>query len=254
MSSPVRLLRYVGSRTTFRAINNKWTRSFTRALAKEGKHAAMKLIPPDSKRATSLLCFGKGVLKTFVTLRRSLPKDRRVYYITDQECCSYTLQARMERHGFGPYSGGHTMPSGFEGLFFMLQICDELDVYGFDPQIDEDVKYHYFDNIKVAPRCLGNTCGGEKRSVLRPRCGADVVPRPACAPCSRGRMFIPLDSRSTSCGSCTKLATSGCAHLDTLRTQAAHTRGRKSTSLRPSGDRTESGGAQGYEVKHGMYH
>mmetsp|Transcript_29871 Transcript_29871/g.76628 ORF Transcript_29871/g.76628 Transcript_29871/m.76628 type:complete len:508 (-) Transcript_29871:512-2035(-) len=139
---------YVGSRTTFRAINNKWTRSFTRALAKEGKHAAMKLIPPDSKRATSLLCFGKGVLKTFVTLRRSLPKDRRVYYITDQECCSYTLQARMERHGFGPYSGGHTMPSGFEGLFFMLQICDELDVYGFDPQIDEDVKYHYFDNIK----------------------------------------------------------------------------------------------------------
>jgi hypothetical protein len=64
----------------------------------------------------------------------------------------------MEGMGFGPYGGGHTMPSGFEGLFFMLQICDELHVYGFDPQTDKDVKYHYFDGIEVAQASSAQEC------------------------------------------------------------------------------------------------
>jgi hypothetical protein len=55
----------------------------------------------------------------------------------------------MEKLGFGPYDGGHTMPSGFEGLLFMMQICDDVHVYGFDPQVDKNVKYHYFDNVQV---------------------------------------------------------------------------------------------------------
>lgn len=66
--------------------------------------------------------------------------------------CRLHAQKRMERLGFGPYSGGHTMPSGFEGLVFMMQICGELHLYGFDPQTDKDVKYHYFDEITVTSR------------------------------------------------------------------------------------------------------
>ena len=44
------------------------------------------------------------------------------------------------------------MPSGFEGIFFMIQVCEEVQVYGFDPQTDPDVAYHYFDRVRGVTR------------------------------------------------------------------------------------------------------
>mmetsp|Transcript_39922 Transcript_39922/g.94854 ORF Transcript_39922/g.94854 Transcript_39922/m.94854 type:complete len:145 (+) Transcript_39922:687-1121(+) len=90
----------------------------------------------------------------YLSIRRHLlPQDRMVYHIAHEVTAHAKdvfreFQQRMERVGFGPFRGGRTMPSGFEGLVLMMQICNELDVYGFDPQTDGDVKYHYFDDVK----------------------------------------------------------------------------------------------------------
>lgn len=48
-------------------------------------------MPPDSRRTTTLLCFGSGVFKTFVSLRKNIA-DRQVLYIAP-EITGYAKQA-----------------------------------------------------------------------------------------------------------------------------------------------------------------
>ena len=122
---------FVGRKTTYRAINNQWTRSYARAVAKRGGKGR------DPLGNTALLCFGNGSLRLYLRIRREFPE--RVAYYAAPELTAITraqykrIHVRMEGLGFGPYPGGHVMPSGVEGILIMLQICKSLDVYGFDP-------------------------------------------------------------------------------------------------------------------------
>lgn len=122
---------YVGRRTTYRAINNQWTRQYARQVAKGGARGR------DSVGNTILLCFGNGSLRLYLRIRRDFP-NRVAYYIAPELTAITRAQfkrihVRMEGLGFGPYPGGHVMPSGIEGVLLMLQICKSVDVYGFDP-------------------------------------------------------------------------------------------------------------------------
>lgn len=42
------------------------------------------------------------------------------------------------------WEGVQSAPNGFVGISFLMQICDRVDVYGFDAK-NQKLRYHYFD-------------------------------------------------------------------------------------------------------------
>jgi len=72
---------------------------------------------------------------------------------------AYELYKKFEKNfqdeGLGTFRGEKPM-SGYYAIMFLMQVCDQLDIYGFIPYKDEDkydllsTWYHYFD--RAIPR------------------------------------------------------------------------------------------------------
>eukprot|EP00958_Prasinococcus_capsulatus_P020279 scaffold2611_cov356-Prasinococcus_capsulatus_cf.AAC.3 len=66
------------------------------------------------------------------------------------------IRRRFQRHKLGHYPGEKPM-SGFYAVLFCMQICEEIDVVGFESYRDQDAnnaiatKYHYFDAAVPRP-------------------------------------------------------------------------------------------------------
>ena len=66
--------KHVGSKTTYRSINNAWSRSMLKDLKRNGK------VP---HRREGLLCFGNSSLRVFLAMRRQMP-SQKIFYVAPE--------------------------------------------------------------------------------------------------------------------------------------------------------------------------
>eukprot|EP00899_Mesostigma_viride_P014898 jgi/Mesvir1/23409/Mv21101-RA.1 len=96
----------------------------------------------------------------YVRLRRNHP-DRKIIsmspvFVSWAYQLYRDLRRRFQKLKLGRYPGEKPM-SGFYAFLFALQICDEIDLYGFQAWRETDshgplvVKYHYFDSAMPRP-------------------------------------------------------------------------------------------------------
>ena len=66
--------KHVGSKTTYRSINNAWSRTMLKDLKRNGK------VP---HRREGLLCFGNSSLRVFLAMRRQMP-SQKIFYVAPE--------------------------------------------------------------------------------------------------------------------------------------------------------------------------
>lgn len=129
----------VGSKTTFRIINNNWSRSWLRKRARGASEE-------------HLLLFGMGAAKSYEALVKRYP-DVKVWFMAPEFAGvargmykkAYLL---MNEAGIVEVKGRNSPPTGVEGLFFALAVCKQVHLYGFGINADPTVPYHYHDKVK----------------------------------------------------------------------------------------------------------
>ena len=105
--------------------------------------------------------------RSYVRLKQK-HQNRRItalspYFVSWSYQMYRDLRRRFQRSRLGRYPGEKPM-SGFYAFFYALQVCDEVDVYGFAPWRDPADKhlpkgtvivskdrYHYFDSARPRP-------------------------------------------------------------------------------------------------------
>ena len=138
--------KYVGRKTTFRLINNQWSR-----------HVADKGPKGPWAESEALLLFGSGAKRSFrnVCKRSTSPilfmdptlslRARELYR---------RVYARLSDANLVNAEGRNTPPSGIEGLLLAFAVCDSVRVYGFHTDIPHHavhtVPYHYHDKVTGA--------------------------------------------------------------------------------------------------------
>ena len=138
--------KYVGRKTTFRLINNQWSR-----------HVADKGSKGPWAESEALLLFGSGAKRSFrnVCKRSTSPilfmdptlslRARELYR---------RVYARLSDANLVNAEGRNAPPSGIEGLLLAFAVCDSVRVYGFHTDIPHHavhtVPYHYHDKVTGA--------------------------------------------------------------------------------------------------------
>ena len=138
--------KYVGRKTTFRLINNQWSR-----------HVADKGPKGPWAESEALLLFGSGAKRSF---RNVCKKSTSPILYMDP---TLSLRAReLYRRVYARLSGANLVnaegrnapPSGIEGLLLAFAVCDSVRVYGFHTDIPHHavhtVPYHYHDKVTGA--------------------------------------------------------------------------------------------------------
>jgi hypothetical protein len=138
--------KYVGRKTTFRLINNQWSR-----------HVADKGPRGPWAESEALLLFGSGAKRSF---RNVCKKSTSPILYMDP---TLSLRAReLYRRVYARLSGANLVnaegrnapPSGIEGLLLAFAVCDKVRVYGFHTDIPHHavhtVPYHYHDKVTGA--------------------------------------------------------------------------------------------------------
>ena len=158
---------YVGRRCTFRANNLRWTQLLLHRGApmdgsvQQKQSGREKMYKPGAK---TLLMFGTTPLNMYNEMRQKYPANI-IYYVapevTHTAASMYRRVAeRLESLGEGPFPprgvrGGprgtgvargaradgegvaevpaSTMPPGVECILFLMQVCNKVVVYGFEP-------------------------------------------------------------------------------------------------------------------------
>ncbi|KAK3264100.1 hypothetical protein CYMTET_27137 [Cymbomonas tetramitiformis] len=169
--------RHVGRKTTFRMLNSLWTSRY--ALGKEYVHAGFNCQAtqwvaelnrdicihhgdhgdrrlPQEKGATFITSRSTG--KEFDELHKLIHLERRhdnsVLYLSPRVVHAARrlltgYRVRLCQGGRGPYNGGSTPSSGFVAIFFMMNMCKTLRVYGFGnyKYPGKHTQYHYYDGL-----------------------------------------------------------------------------------------------------------
>ncbi|QDZ22217.1 sialyltransferase [Chloropicon primus] len=132
--------KYVGKRTSYRFINNNWSRIFTKR-------------EPRGCAEGALISFGNGALRFLHALRAKYGERRPAYFMAPE----FALNARgtykkayavMDEAGYIRVKGRNSPPTGIEGVFFGLEMCDTVDLYGFQIRNDPKIKYHYHNEVQ----------------------------------------------------------------------------------------------------------
>lgn len=135
-----RFEKYVGTKTTFRFVNNNWARAFSRKS-------------PRGTSEEAIMLFGQGAARFFGSLhRRYRGMGKPVYFMAPE----FAMNARgsykkayavMDNLGYIRVKGRNSPPTGIEGVFFAMEICDVTDLFGFQIENDSKIKYHYHNNV-----------------------------------------------------------------------------------------------------------
>jgi len=129
----------VGTKTTYRMINNAWSRTWLKKR-------------PKGTSEEALLLFGQGAAKSTGALAHKWQPNTKVYFMAPEFAGNargmykkaYVLMADM---GFIEVKGRNSPPTGIEGLFFARALCDKVHIYGFNVVRGMDVPYHYHDKV-----------------------------------------------------------------------------------------------------------
>ena len=134
--------KYVGTKTTYRFVNNNWSRVYTRR-------------EPRGCSEENLMLFGNGALRFLRALVEKYQVDgkKNIYFMAPE----FALNARgtykkayavMDEAGYIRVKGRNSPPTGIEGIFFGLEVCKTVDLYGFQIKNDPKIKYHYHNEVK----------------------------------------------------------------------------------------------------------
>ncbi|XRB17947.1 glycosyltransferase family 29 protein [Pseudoscourfieldia marina] len=126
---------FVGSRTTYRLINKKWAAVYT--AKDDGRQI---LLPSEAQNATYVVTRGSTwqLERLFHVVRRLRP-DIRVYFLANGPLgrARWMLQrfrdvanSAATKRGSPQYGGGDSPSSGAIALYFALQVCEKVSVFG----------------------------------------------------------------------------------------------------------------------------
>ena len=130
----------VGSKTTFRVINNAWTRTWLRRK-------------PRGASEDALLLFGAGAAKSMDALYKKWGSEEKVYFMAPEFAGAARGQYKKAYLAFADLKavsvkGRNSPPTGVEGLYFAMLTCESVDLYGFGIDPDPSTPYHYHDKVK----------------------------------------------------------------------------------------------------------
>ena len=135
LANAISTTRYVGTKTSFRFINNNWSRVYTRRQPRDCSEDALML-------------FGNGAVRFLHALAAKFGPggNKQVYFMAPE----FALNARgtykkayavMDESGYMRVKGRNSPPTGIEGVFFGLEVCDTVDLFGFQIANDPKIKY-----------------------------------------------------------------------------------------------------------------
>ncbi len=136
--------KHVGKKTTFRLINSKWASAYT---------SSNKL----QLESGATLVVSRTDWKAFLRIARKL-RDKRPdvsAVLLSREAVNEAggtlreLKRRMEaERGGKAYPGKGSPSSGWVGTYFLLQMCDRVDIYGVGTTAFKEKvpNWHYFEN------------------------------------------------------------------------------------------------------------
>eukprot|EP00232_Nephroselmis_pyriformis_P022461 CAMPEP_0182853644 /NCGR_PEP_ID=MMETSP0034_2-20130328/811_1 /TAXON_ID=156128 /ORGANISM="Nephroselmis pyriformis, Strain CCMP717" /LENGTH=292 /DNA_ID=CAMNT_0024984423 /DNA_START=183 /DNA_END=1061 /DNA_ORIENTATION=- len=122
---------FVGRRATFRAITPVWGQKLIDRATEE-----RKMVKLGAKTA---IVFGNVSAGLYINMRRRFTESL-VYALSPEleeqsQVIFDTIKGRLEDLGDGPFSSAE-MPPGLQLVVFLMQVCEHVHVYGFDPVID----------------------------------------------------------------------------------------------------------------------
>ncbi|XRB00522.1 sialyltransferase [Pycnococcus provasolii] len=146
---------FVGGKTTFKLLNRKWADTL---LVKTPAELYGGIPEKKRRRRPTTLLWRAESYHYYSMLRKKFP-DEQIYLLSPEFLIPIitlykTVMFRMEQKNI-TWSSGQTAPTGFVGVAFLVQICDRVDVYGFDePALTAGktsrMRYHYFDKSEPA--------------------------------------------------------------------------------------------------------
>ena len=192
----------VGSRTTIRVLNNKWTSSML-----EGSSLSLT---PRLAVNSSLLLFGKSnvhhVGSVCGKMRRTggYPAQREVLYVspllTDLARLTYRRVHGRVYNGAADSAMG-APPSGIEGIFFAMSICTRVSLFGFgvDAAASKEARYHYHNGVQGDRSAHSFGYQGRFLKTLRASgrialCNEVAKPAWATRQCKRPQLAAELDA------------------------------------------------------------
>eukprot|EP00191_Tetraselmis_sp_GSL018_P010990 CAMPEP_0177599494 /NCGR_PEP_ID=MMETSP0419_2-20121207/13028_1 /TAXON_ID=582737 /ORGANISM="Tetraselmis sp., Strain GSL018" /LENGTH=467 /DNA_ID=CAMNT_0019092241 /DNA_START=541 /DNA_END=1945 /DNA_ORIENTATION=- len=131
--------RHVGSKTTYRLTNNKWTHFYSK------KH-------PRGASEENIVLFGHGSAGLGAHLVHEFPGESVLLLAPEfasQARGQYKQgQAALSSMGVVEVHGRNSAPTGIEGIFMALALCQRVHLYGFGVERDPSVPYHYHDKVR----------------------------------------------------------------------------------------------------------
>ena len=160
---------HVGSKTSHESLNSAWVKSSMESKKHsvsrqtwnwrkvDTTNVLFEMYDPAGLRSKTREQYAikeRWWRKAYFRLRSDMP-DKKVLVLSPQFMAwAYELylqlQQRFQELHFGEFRGEKPM-SGFYAILFLLQVCDEVDIYGFTPYQEADRNtllsdaYHYFD-------------------------------------------------------------------------------------------------------------
>ena len=135
-----------GSRTTYRLINNKWTRR----MADKGD--------PKGASQENVVLFGVRSRSRLEEIVASTSEETAVYvmgadFAKNSRHAYHTSQKTLSDMRYVEVVGKNQAPSGIEGIFMALELCAQIRIYGFGvgelpPEAALLVPYHYHDKVE----------------------------------------------------------------------------------------------------------
>mmetsp|Transcript_32770 Transcript_32770/g.45495 ORF Transcript_32770/g.45495 Transcript_32770/m.45495 type:complete len:528 (+) Transcript_32770:486-2069(+) len=148
---------FTGSKTTFKLLNRKSADSMLEQPTPAAILGSAKKIKHQHSAITLLW---RAESYHYYGMLRKKYLDEPVYLLAPELLIPLitlykTIMKRMEDSGI-KWEGSQSAPSGFVGIAYLLQVCQKVDIFGFDvskPKVP--VRYHYFD--KTEPTELHST-------------------------------------------------------------------------------------------------
>ena len=170
--------KHVGSRSTHESLNGYWVKQVLDERrgfkwnwrSRDTEIVVFELFEPGAfgwKAKSQIIEKDQWWRQSYVRLKQK-HQGRKItalspYFVSWSYQMYRDLRRRFQRSRLGRYPGEKPM-SGFYAFFFALQVCDEVDIYGFAPwrdPLDKHLpkgvpiistdKYHYFDSAKPRP-------------------------------------------------------------------------------------------------------
>eukprot|EP00899_Mesostigma_viride_P008182 jgi/Mesvir1/17365/Mv08675-RA.1 len=131
----------VGNKTTVRFINNNWAKYWMKKRPKGCLEENIVLFGISAARMMHSIALKWKPLNTSVLfLSPEFAGNARGMY--------KRAHANVTAMGFMNISGRNSPPTGIEGVFFAMEVCDTLHVYGFGMEGSESAPYHYYDEVQ----------------------------------------------------------------------------------------------------------